>query len=61
MDSIKKLRDGVIKEKKKKKLDKISCIDSNFDDHLEIYGFEKEEFRCYKYETCLEVEDMKIM
>ena len=51
MTSVKKLRDGVIKQKKKSKMQKISPTDGEFEDNLEIYGFEKDEFKCYKYET----------
>lgn len=42
MTSIKKLRDGVIKEKKKSKIEKMSQTDSEFEENLEIYGFEKD-------------------
>ena len=61
MTSIKKLRDGVIKEKKKNKIQKMPQTDSEFEENLEIYGFEKDQYKCYKYESVVEVEDMKVM
>ena len=49
LSTIKKLRDGTIMERKKSKLEKILSTDYNFEDTLEIYGFEVNDYKCYKY------------
>jgi hypothetical protein len=57
--SIRKLTDGVIKEKKKNSIESIPNSDGGFADQLETHGFEEDEFKCYKYQTTLEVENMR--
>jgi len=59
VSSIRKMKDGTIKEKKKNSLESIPDSDGDFADQLEINGFDEGQFKCYKYETTLEVEDMR--
>ena len=57
--SIRKLADGAINEKKKNTIESIPNADGGFADQLETHGFEEGEFKCYKYETTLEMENMR--
>lgn len=54
------LGEGLIKEKKRHKTEVIPVTDLEFDDQLEIYGFERDVYGCCKYETTVEVENMKL-
>ena len=53
LTSIRKIKEGGIKEKNKNSIESIPESDGNFAEQLETHGFEEGDFKCYKYETTL--------
>lgn len=56
---IRKVSDGVVKENKTCRVMQFSNSDEGFEDQLEILGFEVNVFGCYKFQTSVEINNMK--